>query len=422
MKNKCNNINFCYSEVLNSQIYKFEKFINQKTVLWEKHLLDCSKSIINPLYQYQGVYNIDIKNEEITKKNEKSKLKYLNSVQKVCLPKDWFLCGEEIIDIKLNNNECIYCKCPQKFNRLVIDLNNLKLKSGDIINLIAITQHTLEFRSDLLKMFLELKFNVENIKFDYYYLEKKVFTSGILFPKYKSFLITTSEPFEKILNLDYWLKIPDLFEFEINEFYMVDKKDYSYIEDKFVLEFLNIVKKRKLMKCIINYSEIKESFKKIRKKRKELKNKIEQNKEKIKKSTEIKSALYQFTQENTRNYNFKQKELDRYLIWESEIKFNFMIKMWFWIPLIIACIPTFIAFNFLISYWFGMSLINFSVLNFNTWLLFTISLTISTWILLALNWDPLKRLQLFQQKVYKIYFIILLISIFSSLFLITIFV
>ncbi len=124
------------------RIFKLEDISRDQ---WEEHHYDCSKSLINPRIQFQGLFIINCEN-----------IDELETMKRICLPNNWFLRGEDILDFKINNLESPYYKCliKRRNPRLIIDIHELSLKRGDAIFLIVNLQDTMKTKEKSFKNFL----------------------------------------------------------------------------------------------------------------------------------------------------------------------------------------------------------------------------------------------------------------------------
>lgn len=103
-------------------------------LLWEEHHHDYSKSILNPILQYQALFLI---------KNKESTGKSIKNIKRICFPEGWMLKGEDIIDIRINNSYCPFFNCVfqgEENNHLVVDLHDAPLRNGDSFYFIANSQ------------------------------------------------------------------------------------------------------------------------------------------------------------------------------------------------------------------------------------------------------------------------------------------
>ena len=69
-------------------------------LIWEEHHLDFSNSLITPIYQYQAVFKIN---------------KKIQNIQRICLPDGWFIEGGDIIEFKINYRVHIPHSSQQKY-------------------------------------------------------------------------------------------------------------------------------------------------------------------------------------------------------------------------------------------------------------------------------------------------------------------
>lgn len=385
----CNNFNFNLEEIMELQ--------------WEEHHLDFSKSLLNPKYQFQAVYKY--------KNNSYLKLK------RICLPNDWFLYGDDIIDITINSDQCPYCRCSFH-NKLVIDLKKVITPcSEDLFYLIVNTQITMKYNSkvfeDMLMYFNEdnlqerdLNVNLENLK--KYYLTK----NNIIFSEYTYDFGTSPEPFKKIRNIDFWITIPKICKFKENNFYT--EKGYEIVYKRYYLDLLKKLKKRKFKKIISkeNYSKLKDkkSFER------EIRDDPDVDFTEFKRGKEkryLKKAIFQKIEKNSQSYHYNHENLEDFLVWDGKIVFTRTMKTRVIFPLLVACIFIFFSCDYLRFNFFNNSLINYTQLvgYFNTWNLLILSLNACIWLLLALTWETNKYLKFFSSRIYILYFFVLFILI-----------
>ena len=389
----------------------FEKLVKN---LWEEHHLDLSKSIINPNFQYQGVFKLFLEND---KKFE---------LKRICLPRNWFLYGENIIKVRVNNMECVYYKCIHNNEHLIIDLPIIKnIDNDSVIFLIVDLQNVMEYYSNLykeqiynlypsLKEKIKLELEIEPFKIASVYRSKERFFH--MFPQYHSSFTTISDNQEDGINdCVLWVKIPKICKFKLNNIYFFD--DPSEIMSRSLLKFidivcrrkfrryihkfidkkinstkftkklkdLNILNKRKAKKVITNYDSVKN---KIKLEESDISNLINTYEKKYINKPRKKKILYQLTREDYHLYHHNESDFKNSFKWESIIVFNRKTKWWVRFHLILMAILIIFACTYFFNKIVPIEIVQyfFTNLKFEIWDFFKFAITISIFSLIALTW------------------------------------
>lgn len=356
---------------------------------WEEHYYDITNSILNPNIQYQALF--------VLKKPIREEL------SRICLPHEWLLIGEDILDIQINSSYCPYYKCSyqQDKDRLIIDIPKSLFHNFDSMYLLANIQEVWKSKLIPFNKFLN-RLNIDDFKESdintrYLYkafIQRKFFRRK----KYIFHFLIENDPFEKIDLVDMWVKIPNICKLEEKDVFFSENMEDIF--NKVDISYLDILNKRKIQKI-------------TGKKRKKLSNdKLRENsktkQEGISNSLKkLVSMSYQSSKVDHDIYHKRFEDLKGFLLFRFKIKFKFEILIWFYLPIIFCIMQLTLS---ICSMFFYQSLITI-LPEFDSWTFFIFSINIFVLLLVSLNWGSIKLLSLFKPKIFRIYFTILLISI-----------
>ncbi len=412
-------------------------------LVWEEHHHDYSKSILNPLLQYQALFLI----------NEKDSTdKPITNIKRICFPEGWMLKGEDIIDIRINNSYCSFFNCAfqDEEKHLVVDLQNAPLSTGDsfyfIANIQDIWSTKVEAFSSFLDRFIifnnELKNsdkqkNSENgsnndeekrrkkktlellqkkINTDYLeeaYTKKPLFKSK----KYIFHYLIYCTPMKKIDLVDYWIKIPNICEIEESCVWDSNsEKTCEMIVDEKYLSILNRKKLKKILQDVPEIEEIQNSeLKKVKKLYQEKIDSLKINSSEENLSEELKEdgfkeigrLRYQSSEVDHQLYHQRVENLTTSILIRNVLKFKKEILRWYRLPLFLSVLQIILALGYLFCYDFIM----YFLPEFNSWVFLTFSINILTLLLISLNWGTIQHLRLFKPGIYSKYLTYILVSL-----------
>lgn len=239
----------------------------------------------------------------------------------------------------------------------------------------------------------------------------------------------------------------------------LSKKDYSEKikklkcklykkKDKFLFRIKNF-RKWKLKKYVKNYFKIKNNlfninkiltYLKVKSTEKETSTEeeplIEEGRQKLETSidneitTDIKDSniteglIYQLSKEDYELYHLKEERFSSNLKLKGLIIYKIKTKIWTLFPLIfvfLLIIISLVYFTFLATYFlepFNGLKFFFNSIKFSNWDFLKISMTVSIWALIALNWEASRQLRTIKSNLLVLYIIFLFILLACSIIII----
>lgn len=368
--------------------FKIEDIANLQ---WEEHHTDFTNSIFNPNGQYQALFILN-----------KEKIKKINNV---CLPQEWLLSGEDIVDLMINNRYCPFYQCPYQ-KRLIIDLPSSLIADYNSFYLIANYQEVWNTKLIAFQKFLN-RINITNVSLtdiNQRYLHKALVKNEFFKRKrYIFHFYIASDPFEKIEMVDSWVKISKICKLEKSE--IIFSKEINPIYNLADLNYLDILNKKKF-RTILGKELIKDITKE---KLRSIKNQKENEKKNVfsENYNEKEEMSYQSSEKDFYLYHKRFKNLKGYLLFRVELKFRWEFLIWFYLPIIFSGIQMLFSFSYVFIY----EILERFLPGFNSWVFLVFSMNIFVLLLIAVNWGSFQLLSIFKPNIYRKYFVLLLISV-----------